>query len=83
MGKIRLTEEGFIPETPKIIWVSKSKNERNYKMNHLSVFMGIILGCYLGLTILGGHYFLVFLNILFPLLTCSFIVYLVIEQIQS
>lgn len=44
-------------------------------MNHLSVFLGICIGTILGLFVLGGHYFLMFLNILFPILFWIIIIY--------
>ena len=46
-------------------------------MKHLPVFLGITLGSILGLFILGGHYYLMFLNIMIPICSWYLIFYLI------
>ena len=52
-------------------------------MNHLSVFLAICIGSIFGFFILGGHYFLIYLNVLFPSLFWIYMLSLLIKKIRG
>jgi len=51
-------------------------------MQHLAVFLGLSLGSFLGLLILGGHYFLILMNILIPVTFWIYFIYLIYKKLR-
>jgi|TARA_Y100000015_G_C2365784_1_gene77458 hypothetical protein len=52
-------------------------------MNHLGIFLGIVIGAVFGSLVLGGHYLLILINIIWGFLTWYLIGYLIYNTIKK
>ena len=52
-------------------------------MSHLGIFLGIVIGAVFGSLVLGGHYLLILINIIWGFLTWCLIAYLIYNTIKK